>query len=442
MRAELNWRERSALAIYSALVWLMQPWLLRRLARRARSEPAYATSVEERLGRYSDAPSAGWLWLHAVSLGETRAAALLLAQLRQQQPGLRLLLTHGTATGWTAGRELLEQGDRQAWLPWDSRGAVDRFLAHFRPRAGLLLETEIWPNLVQSCLRCGVPLVLVNARLNPKSFGSARRLRWLAQPAYRGLRCVFAQSEADAVNLRALGARVGGVFGNIKFDAEPDLQQLAKGRAWRSAMPKPVLMLASSRDGEEASLLAAVVALAQAPGTPGWPASLPFQLLLVPRHPQRVDAVAALFEQAGFTVSRRSQWTSQTQPADLWLGDTMGELALYYAMSQIALLGGSFEALGGQNLIEAAACACPVLMGPHTFNFSEAAQLALDAGAARRADDMAAALGQALRWMAQTEALAQARLACVQFAGAHRGASQRTAAAVLSTLAQHRAGAI
>ena len=250
-------------SVYSALTWAAQPLLLRKLRRRALAEPGYGRSVGERFGRYppqmdslapldsTDADSRQ-VWIHAVSLGETRAAAILLAELRQQWPGMRLLLTHGTATGRAEGEKLLQPGDVQVWQPWDTRGAVARFLRQFRPDVGILMETEVWPNLIAACHERGIPLVLANARLSAKSLRQAQRMAWLARPAYAALAAVWAQTEADAERLRSLGAPVQGVLGNLKFDVVPDATQLSQGRQWRALSPRPVVLLASSREGEEA----------------------------------------------------------------------------------------------------------------------------------------------------------------------------------------------
>lgn len=441
--------------LYSCVLWLAQPLLRRKLRRRARAEPGYGEAVQERFGHYT-APAEPMgaaaqvqatggvdrrlVWVHAVSLGETRAAAVLLAQLRAQWPGMRLLLTHGTATGRAQGRALLRPGDVQVWQPWDTPGAVGRFLAHFQPRIGVLMETEIWPNLVAGCARAQVPLCLVNARLSDKSLRQARRLGWLARPAYRGLTAVWAQSEADAARLRQLGAPVRGVMGNFKFDATPDAAQLAQGRAWRQTVDKPVLMLASSREGEEQMLLdffkqnqpLARVEYAQA--AIKTIAVTEVQWLLVPRHPQRFDEVARLCAAQGLSVSRRSSWSGAPGAADIWLGDSLGEMALYFGLADVALLGGSFAPLGGQNLIEAAACGCPVVMGPHLFNFAEAAALAQTAGAAVEVADLAHAVARAQALARAPQALAQAQSAALALGQAHRGAAQRTAAALQELL--------
>jgi 3-deoxy-D-manno-octulosonic-acid transferase len=409
--------------LYSLVLIGAQPLLRRKLRRRGAAEPGYLEHVEERFGRYAGPTEPGRLWIHAVSLGETRAAAILLDALRRERPGLRVLLTHGTATGRAEGRRLLREGDAQAWLPWDTPAAVRRFLDHFQPGAGVLMETEVWPNMAAACHARGIPLALANARLSEKSLVQARRLARLSRPAYGALRSVWAQTEGDAHRLAQAGANVQGVFGNLKFDATPDAAQLAEGRDWRSTSPRPVVMFASSREGEEAEFLRAV---ARHPGV---------QWLLVPRHPQRFDEVAALVAQAGRSVSRRSAWVDAPAPADVWVGDSLGEMALYYALSDVALLGGSFLPLGGQNLIEAAACGCPIVMGPHTFNFAEAAQRAEEAGAALRVASMEEGVRVAVELARDTDARQRAVQAGERFAAAHRGAADRTAQAVLALLA-------
>ena len=428
------------LQIYSAAMWALQPLLRRKLQRRGREEAGYLQAIEERFGYYTQAPTdGGYVWVHAVSLGETRAAAVLLQALRAAQPGIRILLTHGTATGRAQGVSLLQEGDVQVWQPWDTPAAVQRFLTHFKPCVGIILETELWPNWVAQCNKAKVPLVLVNARMSEKSMHQAQRLAWLSRPAYQGLSAVLAQTQADAERLQTLGAKVDAVLGNLKFDAKPDAAQLALAQTWRQKLSRPVVLFTSSREGEEAMWLDTLQALKDAPRdhqdhihAVHW--------LVVPRHPQRFDEVAALMAERGWKVSRRSQWTdgpnldAQDDADAIWLGDSLGEMALYYGLSDAALLGGSFAPLGGQNLIEATACGCPVVMGPHTFNFAEAAQLAEEAGAALRVEDMAQAVTTALqmvRFGPDENAHVQA---CMVFSQAHRGAAQRTAQALLPYL--------
>ncbi len=462
--------------LYSLLLWLARPLLVRKLRRRAVAEPVYGEAMAERWGYYAapaatalntnavpapgapgaahgpgapespESPEATALpqrpvtvWVHAVSLGETRAAATLVAQLRAQLPGMRLLLTHGTATGRVQGHSLLQPGDVQVWQPWDTPGAVRRFLAWGQPDVGLLVETEVWPNMVAACAQAHIALCLVNARLSAKSLRQAQRLAWLARPAYAALQAVWAQTDADAARLAQLGAPVRGVLGNFKFDATPDARQLAQGRAWHATQSRAVLLFASSREGEEQMLLQCLKQKVPFPHVPRAQAAIetianPVQWLIVPRHPQRFDEVAQRCREAGLTVSRRSSWAAEPVAADIWLGDSLGEMALYYGLADCALLGGSFAPLGGQNLIEAAACECPVVMGPHTFNFAQAAELASAAGAAWAVPDLPRAVAQALALVQSPLELEQARSAARSLGLAHRGAAARTAQAVVAVL--------
>ncbi len=417
---------------YDALLWSISPLYRWKLWRRGGAEPLYRHAMAERFGRgYAASDPRGAVWIHAVSLGETRAAAALVAALREARPGVRVLLTHGTATGREAGKALLQPGDAQCWLPYDTPGAVRRFLDHWQPAVGVLMETEVWPNLVRGAARRGLPMLLVNARLSARSLRRGQRFAALLMPAMAALTRVMAQTEADAQRLRAAGAPRVEVVGNLKFDATPDAALLDRGRAWARAEARPLVLAASTREGEEAELLAAWRARA----------SPTARLLLVPRHPQRFDEVALLVERAGVSLSRRSAWPeagpdAQALAADVWLGDSMGELPAYYAASRVALLGGSFAPLGGQNLIEAAACGCPVLMGPHTFNFAEAAERSIAAGAGERVADLQAAVQRAVALSSDDEAQARMAADALDFAAAHRGAARRMAAAIVEAIAR------
>jgi 3-deoxy-D-manno-octulosonic-acid transferase len=412
---------------YSTLLWLLTPLYFLRLWRRGAREPAYRQFWGERLGRSGSPAPPGLLWIHAVSLGETRAAAALIDALRRLRPGLSVLLTHSTATGREAGSRLLRAGDAQAWLPYDTPGAARRFLRQHRPAAGVLMETEIWPNLLHFAQAQHVPMVLANARLSEKSQAKGLRFGALLRPAVESLTLVMAQTDDDARRLREAGADTLMVLGNLKFDMSPNPRLLAHGLQWRQTLARPVVLAASTREGEEEMLLRAWVHV---------PSPRPL-LVLVPRHPQRFDEVAAIVAANGLAGVRRSSWAEQPPAeagqADVWIGDSVGEMPTYYGSADVALLGGSFARLGGQNLIEAAACGCPLVMGPHTFNFAEAARLALAAGAAQRAADMNDGVVRAVSLAVdpQRNAWVEAALA---FTAAHRGAADRMAAALVAVM--------
>jgi len=395
-------------------MWALVPLLWLKLQLRARREPVYGQAIAERFGYYGETALTGALWIHAVSLGETRAIRSLVKALRLAHPDLRLLLTHGTATGRSEGVKLLRKGDVQAWLPWDTPAAVGRFLQHFQPRLGVLIDTEVWPNLSAIAQQQGIPLVLVNARLSERSWRKAQRWSALAKPAFSGLSAVWAQTEEDAKRLRSLGAPVNAVMGNLKFDAVPDPKLLATGQAWRNALSaRPVVLLAISREGEEAIFLQTLQQHPEYLQQAQW--------WIVPRHPQRFEEVAALMQASGLPWQHRSQW-SAPQEAGLVLGDSLGEMPLYYGVASVALLGGSFAPLGGQNLIEACACGCPVVMGPHTFNFEQAAQWAIDAQAGVRCTGMATAMAQALTIALDKPHQHNMAQAAQLFANSHQGA--------------------
>lgn len=447
---KLNARQALALRLYSMGVWAAQPLLKRKLKRRSQTEIGYAEAVPERFGFYEQPapprlPKQSLLWVHAVSLGESRAAGILLKEIRQRQPTLRILLTHSTATGRAEGKRLLAEigieGDCQAWLPWDTRAAVTRFLQHFQPTMGVLMETEVWPNLTWLCAQANIPLWLVNARLNEKSLAGAQRFPNLLGAAYQHMDAVIAQTEMDTQRLAGLGANVIATAGNLKFDEKPSNRLQNQGKQWRSLFhqespAKPIIALASSREGEEAQWLTALAQLSALERKS-------VQWLVIARHPQRFDEVARLIENSpispALTVSRRSQWITDQppMPADVWLGDSMGEMALYYSLSDIALLGASFEKLGGQNLIEACACACPVILGPHTFNFEKIAQDAIAHAAAERAQTMHQAVQKALRLVQDRPSLAAAKTAALQFSASQAGAGAFTAEAILEKLKTH-----
>ena len=402
--------------LYTLALWLALPLLLMRLLWRARRQPAYLEHLPERFGVYRSRLDAPCLWIHAVSVGETRAAEPLIHALLARYPGHRLLLTHMTPTGRETGAVLFGGSVTQCYLPYDYPGAMARFLSQFRPQLGLLMETELWPNLVAQAAASGIPLLLVNARLSERSARGYRRAGMLAREALRGLRGVAAQTQADAQRLRELGAERVAVAGNLKFDVEAPAQEIARGAAWRGALgSRPVILAASTREAEEALLLDAWTV------TPHGDALL----LIVPRHPQRFDEVAALVAARGLRLQRRSEGLQIRTGTEVFLGDSLGEMYFYYSACDVALLGGSFLPHGAQNLIEPCTLGKAVVIGPSTYNFAEAAAAAIAAGAALPVADTAGAVQTALRLLGEPQRLAACGAAGRAFAAAHRGAAQR-----------------
>ncbi len=449
-----------ARALYSALLYALAPVIVLRLCWRSRRQSGYLQHLSERFAFYprrikqhNEPPL---LWLHAVSVGETRAAAPLIEALLSAYPQHQLLLTHMTPTGRASGLTYLERYPgrvKQAYLAYDFPGAARRFLQHYCPQLGLLMETELWPNLLAQARQLGVPMALINARLSLRSQRGYAKWPALTRPAFASLSFVSAQSQADAERIRQLGVSASptsptpstlptlSVCGNLKFDTQPDVQQLALGARYKQHLNtpqrRPILLAASTRDGEEALLLDQLPELMRIPG---------LLLVIVPRHPQRFDEVAALLVQRALRYCRRSAQqhvdprdarylaelpSAQTQ---VWLGDSMGELALYYSLADYALIGGSFLPFGGQNLIEAAACACPTVLGPHTFNFSQAADDAVACGAARRVADMASAVVLLKDLLQDPEQSQSMRAAALAFSQAHRGATARNLALIQAVL--------
>jgi 3-deoxy-D-manno-octulosonic-acid transferase len=303
---------------------------------------------------------------------------------------------------------------------------------------GVLMETEIWPNLLAEAQRVGVPTVLANGRLNERSARQARRFAALLRPAAQALSLALAQTEADAARILAAGVNEVVLAGNLKFDMSPSAAMQAQGREWRERLGRPVVALMNSREGEEALLLAAWRAVYPPQHREGEPASgeeLRPLLLIVPRHPQRFTSVSELAAAEGFRTASRTAWgevlPDSARAAEVWVGDSLGEMAAYYSLADVALLGGSFLPLGGHNLIEAAANGCPLILGPSTFNFAEAAERALKAGAALRAADMRSGLDLARHMLGDPAALATIRGAAFAFSAAHQGAATRMAKLIL-----------
>ncbi|ENO89766.1 lipid IV(A) 3-deoxy-D-manno-octulosonic acid transferase [Thauera linaloolentis] len=402
------------------LLWIFAlPFVLLRLVWRERRQPGYLKHLGERFGRYTVRAPTRVIWLHAVSVGETRAAEPLVKALLQRWPEHSVLLTHMTLTGRETSQSLFGGNARvlRSYLPYDLGCFAHAFLRHFRPQFGVIMETELWPNLLAACRQRKVPVMLANARLSERSARRYARLPALSAMTMGALSAIGAQTAADAARLSALGARRVLVTGNIKFDITPPDDAIARASLFRTRIgTRPVLLAASTRDGEESLLLDAFARLAP-------PDVL---LMLVPRHPQRFDEVARLACARGLKLQRRSEDAPVDAGTRVWLGDSMGEMFGYYAAADAALIGGSWLPFGGQNLIEACAVGTPAIVGPHTFNFTAVAEQAIDAGAAWRAADTEEGIRMGLQLLADEETRRAMATAGLAFAEADRGASTRT----------------
>jgi len=425
--------------LYTLAVLALLPWAVLHLLWRARRQPEYLRHWGERFGRYASKsqllPPVPTIWLHAVSVGETRAAQPLVAALRQLYPDHRILFTHMTPTGRATSKALFGDSVKRIYLPYDTPWAMRRFLRHYRPRFGLIMETELWPNLIAACRATGLPLLLVNARLSERSARRYAAFPALAREALQSLAAVGAQAAGDAARLAALGAQDVKVTGNVKFDIEAPAEQLELGRLLRARCGgRPVWLAASTREGEEALILDA------------WKAAVPIDvqevgagdaaplLVIVPRHPQRFDEVTQLALQRGFPVQRRSGNATVAGSTRVLIGDSMGEMFAYYAAADLAFIGGSLLDFGSQNLIEAAACGTPVLIGPSTRNFADVAREAVACGAAQTIVDAGDLVQQALGLLSAAESRQAMGLAGSAFAARHRGATARTLELITATV--------
>jgi 3-deoxy-D-manno-octulosonic-acid transferase len=421
---------------YTLLLLVATPLILLRLWLRGRREPGYRQHIGERFGDFAQEKLRGSIWIHAVSVGETRAAAPLVAALRARFPLHPVVITCMTVTGRATAIELYASFATIAYLPYDFPWASRQLIERFDPRVLLIMETEIWPNLIASCRDARIPALLVNARLSERSRAGYARwaiIRALIREAMQALQQVAAQSGEDAQRLTSLGANSVVVTGNMKFDIEPSLEQIALGTAWRNVLnerhaSRHVLLAASTREGEEALLIDAYKTHFDDA------ARVRTLLVIVPRHPQRFDDVHAQIVNAGLRVQRRSESTKINHDTEVWLGDSMSEMFAYLQMCDVAFIGGSLVPVGGQNLIEPCALGKPVLMGPSDFNFADAANQAEAAGAMIRvidANHFATTARALLDDEQQRAAMSQRALA---FAASHRGATKKTVALITHLL--------
>jgi 3-deoxy-D-manno-octulosonic-acid transferase len=383
---------------YSALLFLLLPLVAAKLALRCIKHTAYRPYWRERFGFYTLPRQSGVIWLHCVSVGETRAAAPLIHALLEQYPERPLLLTHSSASGRACSEQLFGHRVQRAYLPYDLPFMVGRFLQHFQPDLGVLLETEIWFNLLAACQQRQIPMLLANARLSEKSARGYAKLGPLAQDGLNSFSLIAAQTPNDTARFQGLGARRVETVGNLKFDALPPTDTLTKAEGLRSCFGRhrPVFLAASTRDGEEEIILDAVVSNTL----------VDLLTVIVPRHPQRFGQVEALLKRRGLAYEKRSALSQAVdRKTQVILGDSMGEMHAYYASADLCLIGGSVLPYGGQNLIEAMRLGKPVLLGAHTHNFEQVSNEAVSQGAAIRVNSAQGIRTALLRLMNQPDRL-------------------------------------
>lgn len=410
----MNWRRW----LYTCIFYLLLPVLLAHLVWRGRKNPAYFRRWPERLG-FVDTPKnreTPVICLHAVSVGETMAARPLIEQLLLQFPEHQLWVTSTTPTGSDTVQRLFGERVLHSYLPYDTPGSVRCFLRRVQPQALLIMETEIWPNLFAACEQRNIPLLVLNARLSTRSLQRYQKVRTLVVDTLLKVTAIMARTTQDAAHFRLLGAQPDSVrvAGDIKFDVAvaDDLRQ--KGQHFRQAWSgRPVWCAGSTHEGEEALILAAHLSLCKV-----YPDLL---LILVPRHPERFDAVAALCQQQGVTLIRRSANAPVESDAAVLLGDTMGELLLWYAASDIAFIGGSLVPVGGHNPLEALEFAIPVLSGCYVHNFADMYPVLYECGAAEEVDSASDLADHLQHWLNNATARHAAGQAGLQLLLRHRG---------------------
>lgn len=410
---------------YTTLLWLLLPYVFFHLWWRSRKQPEYLDHVAERFGRYTVKADKPVIWLHTVSVGETRAAATLVHSLRARYPQHQILLTHTTPTGRATSKQLYGNEVMRVYLPYDYPFAVQRFLDHFKPQVGVLLETEVWFNLIHRCKTSNISLLLLNARLSEKSYAKYGRFPHLAHEGLHDLHLIAAQTDEDAQRLAELCGHAVPTMGNLKFDIEPPAKMLEQGKVLRELFGmRPVFLAASTREGEEVLLLDVLQSIT----------TKDVLTVIVPRHPQRFDEVANLIEQRGLKMQRRSANAVIAADTQIVLGDSMGEMFAYYAACDIAFIGGSLLPFGGQNLIEACAVGKPVLIGPHTYNFAQATELAVANGAAIQVSDIHNLIHELNKLLRDTTRSENIQQAASRFVKENQGATKQASMLIKSCL--------
>ncbi len=405
--------------LYSALLYLLLPLVAGKLALRCIKQSAYRPHWQERFGFYRLPRQSGVIWLHCVSVGETRAAAPLIHALLEQYPKRTLLLTHSSPSGRATSEALFGKRVQRAYLPYDVPFMVQLFLTHFQPDLGVLLETEIWFNLLAACQQREIPVVLANARLSEKSARGYAKLGSLTKNALESLHLIAAQTPNDTKRFQGLGARRVETLGNLKFDVMPPSETEAAAKHLRRLFgeQRPVFLAASTREGEEEFILDALAATPIAD----------LLTVIVPRHPQRFGPVEALLKRRGVPYEKRSQLTMEVnRRTQVILGDSMGEMYAYYASADLCLIGGSLLPFGGQNLIEAMRLGKPALLGAHTYNFERASIEAVNQGAAQRVNSVQEISAALLTLMNQPDRLKEMGAKALSLCEASLGATAKT----------------
>lgn len=409
--------------LWSFVAYFFLPYAIGSLVWRGLRYPAYFRRWSERLGYGPALGHERVVWVHAVSVGEVRSAAPLIAAVALRLPRHRILVTTMTPTGAEQVRRLFGERVLHRYLPYDLPDAVARFLERIDPELAIIAETEFWPNLFAACKRLRIPLVVVNARLSPVSYRGYSRIRRTVRDMFAATDLVCAQSSIDAQRLRNLGVddRLVTVTGNLKFDVELSQATIAEGAALRLQWGerRPVLVAASTHPGEESQVLTAFEAMLE---------TCPDLLLvLVPRHPERFDAVVRLCRRRGFATARRTTLKGPLPASTrVLVGDTMGELIRFYAAADLAFVGGSFVPHGGQNPLEACTVGIPVIFGPHMFHFEEISALTLERGAARQVANPAALADAVLLYLGQPALRRAAGDAALELIRRNRGSLART----------------
>jgi len=380
---------------YTLLLYLMTPFIVLRLFWKSRANPAYRERWQERFGLFSDEGLKQTFWIHAVSVGEVQATQQLIKKLKVKHPDWRIVVSTTTPTGADRVEMLFGDDVSHYYFPYDLPHVLERWLEHVDPKALLMMETEIWPNLLHACHMRGIPTLLANARLSERSARGYARLGRFTRDVVRMIDFIAAQSEADAGRFKGLGMPADRITitGSVKFDSRQPAVVREKAEAVRRIIgaDRPVWIAASTREGEEEAILAAHHKVCERmPGA---------MLILVPRHPERFDKVALLCEQRGFLVVRRSENRPCEPQHNIFLGDSMGELAVMYQASDLAFVGGSLVDAGGQNVLEPASLGLPVLFGPSMYNFATISELLLCEQAAIRIDDTVALSEQVVAWL-------------------------------------------